>query len=160
MNLNPLVVGYRQFNILLLVLSIGIVVLAIRKLSASIDVAPILILVFGLVAAIITLQHLRTRRGVVLLGCTRRYFVKVQTAFLTAKVLGTVYRPGRGIGFIRELFAHHRNPDVNDNQLINDLRNYIAEHSQSINPREMLLLSAWMLALAIVAGIVAWLLLG
>ena len=159
MKLNPLVVGYRSFNILLLVVSLSIVLIAARKLSLAINVVAILLLVVGVVGAMYTLQHVRTRRGAVLIGCTRRYFVQVQKALITGKALGTVYRPGRGIGLIRELYAHHRDAEADDIQLGRDLRNYISEQGQSINPRETVLFAVWLTGIIIFAGIVAWLLL-
>jgi len=159
MRLSPLALGFRQFNIFLCLLSLCIVLLAVRKLSESVQVPVILILVSAVVGVIMTSQHLRTRRGAVLLGCTRRYFEQVQNAMLRDKALGTVYKPGRGIGFIRELYAHHRNTDANDKLLLADLRNYISAQGQFINPRESLLLLSWLLVTLVVTGIVAWLLL-
>jgi len=160
MTLNPLVVRYRPFNMFLFVLALIILILAIRKLSVSVDVGALLMLVLGVVGAIYTLQHLRTRRGVVMLGCTRRYFLQVQKALFTNRALGTAYRPGRGVGLIRELYAHHRDRDADDRQLSMDLRNYISMHGQSINPRETVLFIVWLALILAFAGIVAWLLLG
>ena len=159
MKMNPVVTSYRHFNALLLGIALLLLLLAVRKLSIQPSVPAIAIAVVALVGAIVTFYQLRIRRGVVLIGCTRRSFDRVREQLLKDKPLGTTYRPGRGIGLVRELFAHHRDQAADDKALAQALNEYFTAYPQQLTPRDCVLLAAWGIGLFIAALFVARLLL-
>ena len=159
MNMNPFVTRYRHFNAFLLGIALLLLLLAVRKLTTLPSVGAVVIAVVAVVAAIVTFYHLRVRRGAVLIGCSRRYFDHLRDNLLKNKPLGTTYRGGRGIGLVRELFAHHRDKSADDEALVSALRTHMAAHPQQLTPRHTLLLAAWVIGLIIAVVVVARLLL-
>lgn len=159
MKMNPFVTSYRHFNAFLLGVALLLLLLAARKLAAGPSIGAIVIAVVAVVGAIVTFYHLRIRRGAVLIGCSRHYFDRLRDDLLKDRPLGTTYRAGRGIGLIRELFAHHRDKSADDKALISALKAHMGAYPQQLTPRHTLMLSAWVIALVIAVMVVARLLL-
>jgi len=159
MNINPVVASYRHFNALLLGLSLLILLVAAVKIFQQPTLPLILVATLSCVAVIRTGHHLRSGAGVVLLGCTRRTFDEVRTHILKDRPLGAVYRPGRGIGFSRELVASRRNSSVDDASLVAALKAHFLKYPQELSPRDTVLFAAWGIGLVLAVLLVAWLLL-
>ncbi len=159
MSMNPIVSRFRQFNAAALGVAVLLLLLACRKLSLQLSVVAVIVAVVAGLVAIITWHHLRTRRGIVLIGCTRRTFDSLTKALLQDKPLGATYRPGRRIGPIRELSGHWRDKSIDDNALISAVKQYFVTHPQQLTPRDAMLLLAWGCGSVIAILVMAWLLL-
>lgn len=159
MKMNPFVIRFRQFNACVLGIAVLLLLLACRKLSLQLSPGAVAIAVVAGLVAIITWHQLRTRRGVVLIGCMRRSFELLTQHLITNKPLGTTYRVGRRIGPVRELSAHWRDKSADDDALLNAVKQHFTTHPQQLTPRNRLILLAWLAGLFIATAVVAWLLL-
>ena len=159
MNTNPIVTRFRHFNAAMLGIAVLLLLLACRKLSLQISVGVVIIAVVASFVAIITWHHLRTRRGVVLIGSMRRSFDQLNERLIKDKPLGATDRAGRRIGPVRELTAHKRDKTADDAALLKAVKQHLSAHPQELASRDRVLLLAWIVGLFIAAVVVAWLLL-
>lgn len=159
MNRNPVVTSFRHFNAFMLGIAALVLLLACRKLSIAPSVPAIIIAAVSGIVAILSWHRLRTRDGVMLLGCTRRTFDQLQDRLLVNQALGAIYRPGRALGLVRELAASRRNKSTDDAALVKTLQAHFKAHPQQLTPRDSVLLAAWCIGLVLLVPLVAWLLL-
>jgi len=157
--MNPVVTGFRHFNAILLGIAILVLLLACRKLSIAPTVTAIILAAAAGIIAIQTWHNLRARKGVALLGCTRRSFDELNARLLANQELGAIYRTGRGAGLVRSLVASRRNTSADEPALMEAIQAHFAAHPQQLSPRDTALVAAWCVGLVILAFVVAWLLL-
>lgn len=168
MTLKPVVLSLRHFSIVLLIIGIGFALLAFQRVTDSPGVINVLIMAAGVIAAMFGLQSLQTRQGVTVLGASQHYFKTMSDAALSETGLSELYRPGRGFGVIRHCYTHKKTANANAEGLLSAMKSYSTSHPQHVSldagtdpeiaASNKGLIAACAASLAVVVGLLAWLL--